>query len=121
MLQLTELRPQRVLLALLQSRGVELAHLKAQKILALDTVPLGRPQPVSLLPRRPVLGMQGADSPGRLLRVGEAVEQLELTQGLEQSLVLVLAVDFDQRFAEPLEQAHRDRRVIDERPVSSRA
>ena len=65
--------------------------------------------------------MQGADSRGSLLRVGEAVEQLELTQGFEQPLMLVLAVDFDQRVAEPLEQRHRDRRVVDERPVSSRA
>ena len=41
-LQAPQLAPQRVLLALLQPGGVELAHLKAQQILALDAVPLGR-------------------------------------------------------------------------------
>ena len=41
--------------------------------------------------------------------------------GLEQALVLVLAVDLEQVVAETLEEGERDGRVVDERPVPSRA
>jgi len=49
------------------------------------------------------------------------VEQVELARGLEQPLVLVLAVHLHERVAEPLEEADRDRGVVDEGAMAAAA
>ena len=74
-------RAQLVLLAVPQARRVELTHLKAEEVLALRAVALGRAQPLDLLARGPMLGVQDAATRlAQLLDVREAVEELELAR-----------------------------------------
>src|SRR5437016_10220334 len=40
---------------------------------------------------------------------------------LQEPLVLVLAVDLQEVIADPLQQGERDRRIVDEGPVTARA
>jgi hypothetical protein len=68
-----------------------------------------------------MLAVERRDAVPHVLAAGEAIDQLELPCRLEQPMVLVLAVDFDEMVAEPLEQRDRDGRVVDERAVASRA
>ena len=49
-----------------------------------------------------------------LLQPGEGVEQLAVGRGIDQSALVVLAVDLDQRSADRLQRLHRDRLVVDE-------
>ena len=120
-LQAPELAAQLVFLPHAQARGVELAHLEPHQVLALRAVPGGGPCPLGFLARRAMLRVQRGDPRGGLLGVGEAVEQLQLADRLQQPLVLVLAVDLDQRVAEPFEEADGHRRVVHERAVAAGA
>ena len=52
--------------------------------------------------------------------LGEAVEQLELAGGLDEALVLVLAVKLDEEIPQALQQSHRGRGVVDEDAVPAR-
>ncbi|MGY4473003.1 hypothetical protein ACVILL_000417 [Bradyrhizobium sp. USDA 3364] len=49
-----------------------------------------------------------------LLVAGEGVEQLAMGRGIDQSALVMLAVDFDQRGADRLQGLHADRLVVDE-------
>src|SRR5215470_6855050 len=115
------LAPQLLRLARPHLRGVELRYLKAQQVLALGPVALGRPRTLELSARAAVLGEQVADAVAEGLGLGEPIQQVELPGRLEQALVLVLAVDLDQVIAEALEQRDRDRRVVDEGAVAAGA
>ena len=116
------LRAQLVLLARPQPRGVQLRDLKAQQVLALRAVALGRARPLDLVQRGPVLReAASATRSAQLLRLGEPIQEVELARGLEEPLVLVLTVHLDELIAQALEQRHRDRRVVDERPMPARA
>src|SRR2546425_838737 len=114
-------RPQPLLLARAQPRGVQLGHLEAQEVLALRAVAPGAAAALEVLPRLAVLGEERGEALAQRLGVGEPVQQVELARGLEQALVLVLAVDLDERVPEALEQADRHRRVVDERAVAAAA
>src|SRR3989441_259892 len=56
-----------------------------------------------------------------LLRVGEGIQELELAGGLEQALVLVLAVHLHEVVAQALEERDGDGRVVDEGTMAARA
>src|SRR5207249_2874006 len=56
-----------------------------------------------------------------LLRVGEAIQELELAGGFEQALVLVLAVHLHEVVAQALEERDGDGRVVDEGTMAARA
>src|SRR5439155_10421 len=114
-------RAQLLLLARAQPRGVQLRHLEAQEVLALRAVASGAAAALEVLPRLAVLGEERGEALAQRLGIGEPVQQLELAHRLEQALVLVLAVDLDERVAEALEQADRHRRVVDERAVTAAA
>src|SRR2546422_217484 len=114
-------RPQPLLLARAQPRGVQLGHLEAQEVLALRAVAPGAAAALEVLPRLAVLGEERGEALAQQLGIGEPVQQVELARGLEQALVLVLAVDLDERVSEALEQADRHRRVVDERAVAAAA
>ena len=107
-------RPQLPLFARTQPRGVQLGHLEAQEVLALRAVAPGAAAALEIVARLAVLGEEGGEALAHRLRVAEPVEQVELARGLEQPLMLVLAVHLHERVAEPLEEADRDRRVVDE-------
>src|SRR6185369_9893725 len=98
---LGELKPVQILLPRL------LSHLFLEMLLPISRVPPGTH------PLRHALSLRFA--------LAEAVEQAELPLGLEQPLVLVLAVELNQVLAEPLQKPDRRRRVVDVNPVPSGA
>src|SRR6185295_1430258 len=98
---LGELEPEEVLLPRL------LPHLLLEMLLPVPRVPPGTHQVRHTLPLR--------------LALAEAVEQAQLPLGLEQPLVLVLAVELHEVLAEPLQEPDRRRRVVDVDPVPSSA
>src|SRR5260370_247552 len=112
---------QLLLLAGPEAGAIELGDLEAQLVLALRPVPLRRARALDRLAGRPVLRDEGGDALAEVLGVGEPIEQLELARGLEEPLVLVLAVDLDEVVAEPLEQRHGHRRVVDAGPIAAPA
>ena len=98
---LGELEPVEILLPRL------LSHLLLEMLLSVARVPPGAHQ-MRHTPRCASLS-------------AEAVEQAELPLGLEQPLVLVLAVELHEVLAEPLQEPDRRRRVVDVDPVPSGA
>ena len=114
MLEPPALHPQLLFLPRPQPRGVELRDLEPQQILALDPIPLRRPRALELGSGGAVLREQVAHAVAQLVGIREPIQEVELPGRLEQALVLVLAVDLHQMVAEPLEQTHRHRRVVDE-------
>ena len=61
-----------------------------------------------------------AVAPERGIRPGVGIEHRELALGRKQRLVVVRPVQVDQVVAEPLQQAQRHRRIVDELPVAAR-
>ena len=98
---LGELEPVEILLPRL------LSHLLLEMLLPVPRVPPGAHQ------MRHALSLR--------LALAEAVEQAELLLGLEQPLMLVLAVELHEVLAEPLQEPDRRRRVVDVDPVPSGA
>src|SRR5213083_2045158 len=120
-LESSTLLPELLLLARTQARGVELGELEAQEVLALAPVALGGARPLRLGARLAELRHEARHALPELLRVGEAIQELELAGGLEQALVLVLAVHLHEVVAQPLEERDGDGRVVDERTMAARA
>src|SRR5881628_688195 len=110
--------PQLLLLAHLQTRAVELRELKVEEVFPLSPIALGRPRALDLGPRRLMLGEQLAHALAQLFGIGEAVQQVELAGHLQQALVLVLTVDFDQVVAEALQESDGHGRVVHERAMA---
>src|SRR5213594_3081166 len=115
------LLPEFLLLARAQTRAVELGELEAQEILALGAVALGGTHPLRLGARGAERRHEARHALPELLRVGEAVQELELAGGLKQALVLVLAMHLDEVVAEAFEEPDADSRVVDEGAVAARA
>src|SRR6059036_586110 len=115
------LLPEFLLLARTQTRAVELGELEAQEILALGAVALGGAHPLRLGARGAERRHEARHALPELLRVGEAVQELELAGGLKQALVLVLAMHLDEVVAEAFEEPDGDSRVVDEGAVAARA
>src|SRR6058998_2007345 len=115
------LLPEFLLLARAQTRAVELGELEAQEILALGAVALGGAHPLRLGARGAERRHEARHALPELLRVGEAVQELELAGGLKQTLVLVLAMHLDEVVAEAFEEPDGDSRVVDEGAVAARA
>src|SRR2546422_1035914 len=113
--------PRRCLLVPTQARGVELGELEAQEVLALGPVALGGARPLRLGARLAELRHEARHARPELLRVGEAIQELELAGGLEQALVLVLAVHLHEVVAQALEERDGDGRVVDEGTMAARA
>src|SRR5947209_5555096 len=104
-----------------QAGGVELGELEAQEVLALGPVALGGARPLRLGARLAELRHEARHALPELLRVGEAIQELELAGGLEQALVLVLAVHLHEVVAQALEERDGDGRVVDEGTMAARA
>src|SRR5213594_97411 len=115
------LLPEFLFLARTQTRAVELGELEAQEILALGAVALGGTHPLRLGARGSERRHEARHALPELLRVGEAVQELELAGGLKQALVLVLAMHLDEVVAEAFEEPDGDSRVVDEGAVAARA
>ena len=115
------LLPEFLLLARTQTRAVEFGELEAQEILALGAVALGGAHPLRLGARVAERRHEARHALPELLRVGEAVQELELAGGLKQALVLVLAMHLDEVVAEAFEEPDGDSRVVDEGAVAARA
>jgi len=110
-LQASALRAQLLLLARSQARGVELSDLEAQEILTLQRG--SRPAPRAA--RAPHALVCLAYSVAKRSRNGSASANDragQLAGGLEQPLVLVLAVNLDERVAQSLEETDRYRGVV---------
>src|SRR3989441_23868 len=120
-LESSTLLPELLLLARTQARGVELGELEAQEVLALGPVALGGARPLRLGARLAELRHEARHALPELLRVGEAIQELELAGGLEQALVLVLAVHLHEVVAQALEERDGDGRVVDEGTMAARA
>src|SRR5437667_412830 len=101
--------------------GVEVGELEAQEVLPLGPVALGGARPLRLGARLAELRHEARHALPELLRVGEAIQELELAGGLEQALVLVLAVHLHEVVAQALEERDGDGRVVDERTMAARA
>src|SRR5262245_18043790 len=106
MLPSPALGAQLFLLADPQSCSVQLGDLEAEEILTLGPIAVGAAEPLELFAGRAGLGVERRQSRYRFLGVGEAIEQLELGKGLEETLVFVLTVDLDELLAQPLQQPH---------------
>src|SRR6059036_783876 len=115
------LLPEFLFLARTQTRAVELGELEAQEILALGAVALGGAHPLRLGARGAERRHEARHALPELLRVGEAVQELELAGGLKQALVLVLAMHLDEVVAQAFEEPDGDSRVVDEGAVAARA
>ncbi len=111
---------QLVLLIRLQPRGLQLAHLEAEQVLALGAVALGGAQVRQLLARHSILGVEGRHAVPQRFHPREAIENLELRPGLGEALVLVLAVHLDEMVAQPLQERHGHRRIVHEGAVAAR-
>ena len=77
---------------------------------------------LDLVQRRPGGGQGGMAAPGaRGQRVvaAEGVEQSAVGGGVQQSTVVVLAMDFDQRLAQLPQQPDADRLIVGERPAAA--
>ena len=102
------------LFAGLRGQGRQFTHGMAQEFL----VPAGGFQGLGrlgaglggILPDGPGLA---ASFPG-LGQAAEGIQQCPVLNRVQQTLVVELAVDFDQILADPLQQADADRRIIDE-------
>src|SRR5882724_3912162 len=117
-LEPSALAPQLLLLTRPETCPVELGELEAEEILTLSPLALGGPRALELGPRHAVLREQLAHAVAQLVGVRETVQQVELAGRLEQPLVLVLAVDFDQLVTEALQQADGHGRVVDKGAVA---
>ena len=105
-LEPSTLRAKLVLLALAELDGVDLRDLPAVELLLAGAFTGLVANARELGARRLPPPAQGSQPRPRLLAPGEAVQHVELAQGLHEPLVLVLAVDLHQEVAEPLEQCH---------------
>jgi hypothetical protein len=121
MLQAPPLRAQLIFLPDPQPCGVELRDLKPQQVLALRAVPLGTPRALDFVARRTELREEVSHALGELVDVREPVHELQLSEGLEQPLMLVLSMDVHQLLSEPLEQGNGHGRIVDERAVAAGA
>ena len=117
MLQSPTLCAQLVFLALAQPDRVDLGELEAEEILL--ALPLARllADPLELAPRGLPLADERRHAAAGSVGLRVPVQEVELPAGLHQALVLVLAVELEQRFAEALEEGHRGRRVVHEDAV----
>ena len=104
---------QLVLLAVPELHGIDLGELESVEILLAG----GLAQLLAHATERGARLLPPSDQRAHLLAalraLGEAVQQFELPRWLHQPLVLVLAVDFDQQIAQPLEETDGGRRVVD--------
>jgi hypothetical protein len=121
MLETSALRPQRLLLPDSQAGGVQLRDLKAEDVLALRPLPLRCACLLHRVARRAVAREEIAHAGRHLAGTGELVEELTLGGRLKEPLLLVLSVNLDQGFPQPLQQCHGHGRVVDECPVAARS
>ena len=111
-----------LLLARPEPRGVDLRHGRPVLRAARHLVAGRRAERLELGGAAPPLLVTLAEAVAKDAEAREGVQEVEVAGGPEERLVLVLAVDLDQRLAELLEERQRRVRVVQEHsPAAARA
>ncbi len=117
-LEAAALGAERVLLAILETRGVDLGELEAVEVFLARVLPRLALDASQLGPRLRPCAHETAEGRDVRRAAGEAIEHGELPRRLHEALVLVLAVQLEEALAEPIDQRHRRRRIVDEDAVA---